>query len=157
MAADVELPPPPPPRTSKGGSNKKNDDDDDDDKNAVLSLECTRTLHDQLSRLVRSCGFDIAVGCDMMDAYDHGVVRMEDRRRALECEMLDELEEFVLLKRHYCLVLGAVTAAPSPTVIDVGTHLCSVGVDSMMGFSEGRCTVMRRVRSDGERWERERE
>ena len=154
MAANIELPPPPPPRTSKGENNKKNDDDNE---NAVLSLECTRTLHDQLSRLVRSCGFDIAVGCDMMDAYDHGVVRMEDRRRALECEMLDELEEFVLLKRHYCLVLGAITAAPSPTVIDVGTHLCSVGVDSMMGFSKGRCTVMRRVRSDGERWERERE
>jgi len=48
LAANIELPPPPPPRTSKGENNKKNNDDDE---NAVLSLECTRTLHDQLSRL----------------------------------------------------------------------------------------------------------
>jgi hypothetical protein len=83
----------------------------------------------------------------MMDAYDHGVVRSEDRQRAFQSEMLDELEEFVLLMKHYCLALGVATASSS--TINVGTQLCSVGVDSPMGFSEGRCTVMKRDTSDG--------
>jgi hypothetical protein len=130
-------------------SDADNDDIDINDENEVLSLERTRTLHDQLSRLVHSCGFDIAIGCNMMDAYDHGVVRSEDRQRACQCEMLDELEEFVLLMKHYCLALGVATASSSSSTINFGTQLCSVGVDSQMGFSEGRCTVMKRDTSDG--------
>jgi hypothetical protein len=128
-------------------SDTDNDDDIDinDENDDILSLERTRTLHDQLSRLVHSCGFDIAIGCNMMDAYDHGVVRTEDRQRACQCEMLDELEEFILLMKHYCLVLGVATASSSSSssTVNVGTQLCSVGVDSPMGFSQGRCTIMK--------------
>ena len=90
------------------GRRRHDDDGEDDDRHhrRLLSLEGTRTLADQLSRLVRDGGFDVAVGCDMADAYDHGVVRREDRTRAMRSEALDELEEFDLLMRHYSLLVG---------------------------------------------------
>jgi hypothetical protein len=46
----------------------------------------------------------------MVDAYDHGVVCPEDRERAMRCKALDELEEFALLMRHYCLLMGFATS-----------------------------------------------
>ncbi|KAL3816992.1 hypothetical protein ACHAXA_010112 [Cyclostephanos tholiformis] len=149
-----------------GDGHVGDDDHENDNKNrGLLSLEGTRTLTDQLSRLVRTCGFDVAVGCDMIDAYDHGVVHAEDRERAMRCEALDELEEFTLMMRHYCLLMSvatssirgasirldendsggcecASTACDGDGEIDVGIRLCSMGVDSPMGFREGRCIVM---------------
>ena len=148
-------------------------EDDDRHHRHLLSLEGTRTLTDQLSRLVRDSGFDVAVGCDMSDAYDHGVVRREDRTRAMRSEALDELEEFDLLMRHYSLLVGVsssgssssrrggesrpdrTASGSSPARSDgggdggggseVGLRLCSVGTDSPMGFREGRCTVMKAI------------
>ena len=124
---------------------------DDDDQAPQLSLEKTQTLSDQLTKLTQS-GFNIAVGCDMMNAYDHGVISVEDRRRAARCEMLDELEEFVLLMKHYCLVVGVSSCkGRKSSKIDttagnesIGFQLCSVGKDSLMGFQEGRCMVTNR-------------
>lgn len=104
-------------------------------QNEPLSLERTRTLSDHLSKL-KTCGFDMAVGCNMMDAYEHGIISIDDRRRAVRCEMLDELEEFVLLMRHYCLCLGA---KGSGRYKSAATALCSVGKDSPIGFETGRC------------------
>lgn len=132
-----------------------------------LSLETTRTLSDQLSRLVDvdfsgfGSFFDVAAGCDMMDAYDHGIVSSDDRKRAARCEMLDELEEFALLMRHYCFVVGVRSAAGGGDGDDGGKgglregqsngsveyRLCSVGKDSPIGFREGRSTVANRPRS----------
>jgi hypothetical protein len=123
----------------------------------LLGLEGTRTLSDQLSRLVHSGGFDIAVGCDMMSAYNYGVISDEERRVAARCEMLDELEEFVLLMEHYCFVMGVVFPCSSRNNktgllgdhdntqyrFCVAEQLCSVGVDSLIGFREGNCTIMR--------------
>lgn len=109
----------------------------DGEQNEPLSLERTRTLSDHLNKL-KTCGFDIAVGCNMMDAYEHGIVSIDDRRRAARCEMLDELEEFVLLMRHYCLCLGA---KGSGKYKSAATALCSVGKDSPIGFETGRCEV----------------
>ena len=110
---------------------------------ARLSLETTRTLSDQLGRLA-DCGFRSAAGCDMMDAYSCGVVTEEERGRAARCEMLDELEEFELLMRHYCLVVGVATAGGEDGGGGDGAlGLCSVGEDSPVGFREGRCSVMR--------------
>ena len=78
----------------------------------------------------------------MMSAYDHGVISTEERRRAARCEMLDELEEFVLLMKHYCLVMsvsakdckgeGENNAANDNTL--VGFQLCAVEKDSPVGF-----------------------
>ncbi|KAL7451143.1 hypothetical protein ACHAWC_004004 [Mediolabrus comicus] len=95
----------------------------------------SRTLSDHLNKL-KTCGFDIAVGCNMMDAYEHGIISIDERRRAARCEMLDELEEFVLLMRHYCLCLGA---KGSGRYKSAATALCSVGKDSPIGFETGRC------------------
>ncbi len=106
----------------------------------------TRTLDDQLVRLVRTCGFDVTVGCTMFDAYEHGVIRDGDRACALRCEALDELEEFYLLMRHYCLLVGVASSsspdgrASSASACDddggsdVGIQLCSMGAESPMGF-----------------------
>eukprot|EP00571_Detonula_confervacea_P012026 CAMPEP_0172307094 /NCGR_PEP_ID=MMETSP1058-20130122/8021_1 /TAXON_ID=83371 /ORGANISM="Detonula confervacea, Strain CCMP 353" /LENGTH=499 /DNA_ID=CAMNT_0013019167 /DNA_START=12 /DNA_END=1511 /DNA_ORIENTATION=- len=121
----------------------------DGDKRPQLSLERTRTLSDQLTKLTQS-GFDVAVGCDMMNAYDHGILSMDDRRRAARCEMLDELEEFVLLMKHYCLLVGVSSKGRKGDENEkscnkcVGFQLCSVGKDSLVGFQEGRCVVVHR-------------
>ena len=121
---------------------------DEDDGLTQLSLEKTRTLSDQMTKL-SECGFDVVVGCDMMTAYDHGVIKIDDRRRAAEREMLDELEEFVLLMKHYCLVVGVCCKGgggdtESEGGRSIGYRLCSVGEESLMGFQEGRCTVVNR-------------
>ncbi|KAL9185572.1 hypothetical protein ACHAXT_003349 [Thalassiosira profunda] len=118
-----------------------------DDDSQKLGLEMTRTLDEQLAK-VAECGFDAVVGCDMMSAYDHGVISAEDRRRAARCEMLDELEEFVLLMKHYCLLVGVCTVREKSNELDagedrsVGYQLCSVGEDSLMGFREGHCKAV---------------
>jgi hypothetical protein len=123
-----------------GGGGRK------DRRERLLSLEGTRTLTDQLARLVRMCGFDVALCCNMVDAYNHGVVRPEDRERAMRCKALDKLEEFALLMRHYCLLMGVATllsrgrcgsalpACNKDGGSNVGIWLCSVGSSSAMGF-----------------------
>lgn len=125
--------------------------DDETGEDKELSLDRTRTLSDQLSKLTE-CGFDVAVGCTMADAYDGGIVSKEECIRASRCEMLDELEEFVLLMRHYCLAVGVSCADDDSGGDDkssnsplAGEMLCFVGSDSPVGFVEGRCTVARRT------------
>lgn len=117
----------------------------EDETLPVLSLETTRTVPDQLSKLTQ-CGFDIAVGCDMMTAYDHGIISIDDRRRAARCEVLDELEEFVLLMKHYCFMVAVrCGGANGSSETSVGYSLCSIGKDSLMGFQEGKCTSSKRI------------
>jgi hypothetical protein len=92
-----------------GGSGQKEDGNKhrhDDRRERLLSLEGMRTLADQLARLVRTCGFDVALCCNMVDAYNHGVERPEDRERAMWCKALVKLVKFALLMRHYCLLMG---------------------------------------------------
>jgi len=112
---------------------------EDGERHEQLSLERTPTLSDHLAKL-NKCGFDIAVGCHMMDAYDYGIVSIDDRRRAARCEMLDELEEFVLLMRHYCLCVGVHSTGDRYKA--AAATLCSDGKDSPIGFQEGRCTIV---------------
>ena len=47
----------------------------------------------------------------MVDAYEHGVMCDGDRRRTMRSEALDELEEFYLLMRHYCLLMGVASSS----------------------------------------------
>lgn len=114
---------------------------EDGEQHEQLSLERTSTLSDHLAKL-HKCGFDIAVGCHMMDAYDHGVVSIDDRRRASRCEMLDELEEFILLMRHYCLCVGV--HCSGDRYKSAAATLCTAGMDSPIGFQAGKCTSVRR-------------
>jgi hypothetical protein len=121
----------------------------------------TRTLTDQLVRLVRTCGFNVVVGCTMVSAYKHGVIRDGDREHAMRCEALDELEEFYVLMRHYCLLVGIASSSSHGVVridveeeddddgrassasacdddggSDVSIQLCSVGAESPMEFRD---------------------
>mmetsp|Transcript_4364 Transcript_4364/g.9663 ORF Transcript_4364/g.9663 Transcript_4364/m.9663 type:complete len:573 (-) Transcript_4364:63-1781(-) len=128
-----------------------------------LSLQTTQTLSDQLSKLTITSKFTIATGCNMMDAYDT-ILTPADRYKAARCDMLDELEEFTLLMKHYCLVVGVSVSGSSEkgrsskkenedekgendkkrggsNNNNIGLELCKVGKDSLMGFEEGRCTV----------------
>jgi O-methyltransferase involved in polyketide biosynthesis len=122
------------------GRRRNNSKQEEGEEDTLLSLEVTRTVSDQLNKLVQ-CGFDVAVGCDMFDAYNHGVIPMNDARHASRCEMLDELEEFNLLMKHYCLVVGVRGGASC-----MGYDLCSVGEDSLMGFREGHCECVKNTK-----------
>ena len=152
----------------RGGSTSGNMNDNNEDDTAnnsqqqqqqqqqLLSLEKTRTLHDQLTKLIQS-NFDIAIGCDMMTAYDYGVISTNERKHANTCEMLDELEEFVLLMKHSCLVGGSVSSSSSSERDGmcnngnnrcIGSKLCKVGKDSAMGFQDGKCMVLHREKQN---------
>jgi Leucine carboxyl methyltransferase len=93
----------------------------------------TRTLEQQLQKLV-AAGFVWAVGCDMWSAYET-VVTAEQRHRANQCEFLDELEEWILIMRHYCFVV----ANADVTWEAMGKLFCAVGADSPVGFATGKC------------------
>lgn len=117
---------------------------DNESNRPQLSLEHTLTLSDQLTKLTKA-GFDIGAGCNMMNAYNYGVISANDRRRAARCEMLDELEEFVLLMEHYCLIIGVCCSKDREDGGDpsnnksIGLQLCSIGENSLMGFQDGYC------------------
>jgi hypothetical protein len=80
---------------------------------------------------------------------------------------LDELEEFVLLMKHYCLVVGSVSSSSSSSADAeiavreerdgmctngnnkcIGSKLCKVGKDSVMGFQDGKCMVLHREKQN---------
>jgi [phosphatase 2A protein]-leucine-carboxy methyltransferase len=88
------------------------------------------TLQQHLQRLV-AAGFHQAVGCDMWAAYNT-VVTEEQRKIANRCEFLDEVEEWILIMRHYCVI---VACTPASTI---QTYYCQVGKQSPMGFVAGQ-------------------
>jgi hypothetical protein len=75
-----------------------------------------------------------ATGCDMWSAYNH-VITAEQRRRANQCEFLDEVEEWMIIMRHYCVVVA------STQQCTIRKRYCEVGKDSPMGFSSDWETV----------------
>lgn len=99
---------------------------------AHTSLLQTRTLEQQLKKLT-DCGFEVAVGCDMWSAYET-ILTDEQRVRANQCELLDELEEWRLLMQHYCLAVGS----------SKSSGFCEVGHASPMGFLEKKCLTLRK-------------
>lgn len=103
----------------------------------------TRTLPQQLEKLVRCGGFRRAVGCDMWAAYET-VVTDAQRRRANQSEFLDEHEEWVLIMRHYCFV-AARGGRSSHEGEQSGADLTAVGKErgaSPLGFTTGKCLVL---------------
>lgn len=71
---------------------------------SMSMLHCT-TLKDQVEKLATG-GFEYVTGCDFWNANEM-ILTMEDRRRANRAEMLDEVEEWMLIMRHYCFVVAA--------------------------------------------------
>ena len=116
--------------------------------NTISLVQC-RTLEQQLSKLAQ-CGFDTVTGCDMMTAYDT-VVDASNRMKANRCEMLDEIEEWMLIMRHYCFVVagkrtmnrdggdGDGSDNHSRNGQCLANSFCAVGLGSLLGFVEGRC------------------
>ncbi len=97
----------------------------------------------------------------MVDTYKHGVIRNGNQERAMCCKALDKLEEFYLLMRHYCLLVGIASSSSRGVVCinvdeednndgrassalacdddggsNVGIQLCSVGAESPMGSQD---------------------
>jgi hypothetical protein len=91
-----------------------------------------RTLSQWL-QLYDSVGCTRATGCDMYTAYET-VLTASQRSHAQRCEFLDELEEFILIMQHYCLVVSSNNSASM-----VAGKMCEIGSTSIMGFVSGRC------------------
>ncbi len=147
-----------------GGGQQRGDDDCErtcGDARRLPSLEVTRTLTNQLVRLVRTCSFDVAVGCTMVNAYKNGVIRDGNQERTMRCKALDKLEELYLLMWHYCLLVGIASSSSCGVIrinveeeedddgralsasaydddggSDNSIQLCSVGAESPMGFQD---------------------
>lgn len=64
----------------------------------------TRTLENHLDKFISS-GWNFAMGCDMWTAYQYFLTN-EERQKANACEFLDEIEEWMLIMQHYCLVIA---------------------------------------------------
>lgn len=118
------------------------------------------TLEQNLQKLL-DCGFHMAVGCHMMDAYET-VLTNEQRRNANRCEMLDEIEEWQLIMRHYCLIVAGGyqmdahsdhEKSPREEKNDysgaIGKQFvesfCQIGPDSPIGFMAGKCTFLKKA------------
>jgi O-methyltransferase involved in polyketide biosynthesis len=95
------------------------------------TLVQTRTLTRQMDNL-SDAGFKVITGCDMWAAFET-VLTDEQRRHANRCEFLDEIEEWILIMKHYCFVVASVRSS------EIGRTLCSVGESSCIGFDAGRC------------------
>ena len=72
--------------------------------NQSMSLLNTKTLQSQVRKLYDS-GFQTVKGCFFLNAYDH-ILTKADRRRANSIEMLDVIEEWMLIMKHYCFVVA---------------------------------------------------
>jgi O-methyltransferase involved in polyketide biosynthesis len=97
-------------------------------------LKKNRSLDAQLETVVAKGGFTKAVGCDMYSAYET-VMTPEQRRLANQCEILDEVEEWMLIMRHYCLFV-----ASSDERSEFSKYFCGVGPASALGFLPNKST-----------------
>ena len=61
----------------------------------------------------------------MMQVYNQ--MKLQDMQRAAQCKMTDELEEFELLMRRYCLVIG-ITAEGRECPVKDGSNRCKKSV-----------------------------
>lgn len=114
------------------------------------SLLQTRTLSDQLTKLISSAtndgqkGFRMATGCDMWSAYET-IVTNDQRQRANQCEFLDEVEEWMLIMRHYAFVVacgGTKTNTNAASTSDDDDDYSRIGPGSPLGFVEGKCQML---------------
>jgi O-methyltransferase involved in polyketide biosynthesis len=122
-----------------------------------MSLLQTRTLKEQVDKLSQ-CGFTNVTGCDFYGAYEM-VLTSEDRKRANRMEILDEIEEWILIMRHYCFLVGSGGNMISRedqqqeekdeeeeeeeeediAMKDILRAFCSVEKGNIFGFLESKC------------------
>jgi O-methyltransferase involved in polyketide biosynthesis len=91
-----------------------------------------RFLEKQLDKFVNS-GFETAVACDMFSAYET-ILTAQQRSHANQCELLDEIEEWMLIMRHYCFLTARIGDES-----DEAKDMTSVGAGSPLGFVTGKC------------------
>jgi len=88
----------------------------------LKTLSAYATLQQQKIRL-KDCGF--VAGQDAVDinfAHDHWMGQ-DELQRIAKLEMLDEIEEWQLLARHYCIVWGWADAAGEAGSTEDAFHL----------------------------------
>jgi [phosphatase 2A protein]-leucine-carboxy methyltransferase len=115
--------------------------DDTMTDDTTSSLLQTRTLTMQMTKLL-DCGWTRVVGCDMGNAYQ-SVITTEQRRHANRCELLDEVEEWILIMKHYSFVIATTSDNNNE---GWGAHFCQIGTTSPMGFQQNLCQVHFRFR-----------
>ena len=115
---------------------------------STISLLTTTTLQEQIDKLVQ-CGFRNVTGCDFLSCFET-IFSADNRRKANMTEMLDEIEEWILIMKHYCFVVGraggrirhgddGINAKNEiKTVLD---KYCLVGNDGCLGFDHKRCVT----------------
>ena len=104
-----------------------------------------RTLAEYLDSFVQH-GFARAVGCDMYTAYET-LLTPAQRQRASRCEFLDELEEWMLIMRHYSLVVASNNVESNvgnAFTIFESTSPSSSSSGNGGGFVQGRCQFRER-------------
>eukprot|EP01130_Rhizamoeba_saxonica_P005024 TRINITY_DN2025_c0_g1_i2.p1 TRINITY_DN2025_c0_g1~~TRINITY_DN2025_c0_g1_i2.p1 ORF type:complete len:168 (-),score=23.85 TRINITY_DN2025_c0_g1_i2:41-544(-) len=72
---------------------------------SLLSFQTYPTIASQIERM-QNCGYDLVLAKDMNAIYNN-LLDLEENRRANRIEMLDELEEWILILQHYCIILAA--------------------------------------------------
>jgi O-methyltransferase involved in polyketide biosynthesis len=86
------------------------------------SFSHTRTLSQQLNKLT-SQGWQTAMGCDMWTAYNmNTLVSPQERMRANASEMLDEVEEWMLIMQHYCILVATTVRGVDPIIERLGLN-----------------------------------
>ena len=122
-------------------------------KKGIASPDCcllqTRTLKDQLQKLVDAEGFRRSVGCNMWNAYET-IVTAAQRQRANQSEFMDEYEEWILIMQHYCLVVAqggrSSSSGDAPPLSSPWTMIRDPGADDKkqlsLGWVSGKCSQL---------------
>ena len=97
----------------------------------------TRTLQAHLEKLVEGGFSRRAVACDMWSAYET-ILTNDQRRRANKSELLDEVEEWILIMRHYCF-FAARGGNQRDNDDDDTNEWTRVGPESPLGFLPEKC------------------
>lgn len=107
--------------------------------NSSMSLLSRTTLQSQIDKLSKS-GFTFVTGCDFMTCYET-IMNNHDRKQACMVEMLDEIEEWVLIMKHYCFVVASATSGNGGggRSSRLARKYCEVGNNSCLRFQRGRC------------------
>lgn len=76
------------------------------------------------------------------------IMNHDERKKACSVEMLDEIEEWVLIMKHYCFVVASCStgcgdagdaSAGRRKAIRFSKQYCAIGNDGCLGFQPGRC------------------
>ena len=86
---------------------------------STSSLVQLRSMSQHLKHFA-TAGWLGGIACDMWTAHQH-IQSAAQRQQANHCELLDELEEFVLIMRHCCFLVASTRPESK-----IGQRLCTV-------------------------------